>query len=255
MFQLPLLAFIQSICEFLPISSSGHLALLSSLKITSQNLDIDIALHLGTVLAVILYFRVFLWNLLTGFFYNSKERKTVILLILATVPALIVGYFLNDLIETIFRNPKIIAYNSIGYGALLWAVDYFCQKRKTLENLSYKGALFIGCTQALSLIPGTSRSGITITAARFLKMNRTDAAKFSMVLSIPVILSGAAYAFFFTPDETFPHLQSQILLSILYAFVFGSLVIWFLMRWIKKASFAIFAIYRILMGIVLLIIF
>ncbi len=249
-----LLAFVQGATEFLPISSSGHLILMEKFNISNQDLLMDISLHLGTLFAVVAFFRKEIFRLIVGFWHKGAEQKLGFQLILATVPALVVGFFLNDIIETTFRSPRLIAYTSIFYGVLLWAADYFSPRKKTVSDLTYKDALIVGCAQALALIPGTSRSGITMTAARFLGVNRVDSARFSMLMSIPVIALGAAYMIFKgAQDGTLTNeMIEQVLVGIASAGVFGLLAVWFLMRWLKTASFVLFAVYRITLGFFLL---
>lgn len=252
-----LLAFVQSATEFLPVSSSGHLALMDTLGISNQNLLMDIALHVGTLIAVCAFFSKDIIALLTGFWRKGFEQKLGISLIIATLPALIVGFVFENIIETVFRSPVIIAYTSIFYGLLLWITDKFSPKSKNLVQITYLHAFYIGLAQALALIPGTSRSGITMTCARFLGYQRTDSAKFSMLLSIPVIGLGAGYMFIkaFLENELSTDIGLQIGIGVIAAAIFGLFAVWFLMRWLKTASFAVFAGYRIILGIILLFLF
>ena len=252
-----LLAFVQSATEFLPVSSSGHLALMDTLGISNQNLLMDIALHVGTLIAVCAFFSKDIITLLTGFWRKGFEQKLGISLIIATLPALIVGFVFENIIETVFRSPVIIAYTSIFYGLLLWITDKFSPKSKKLVQITYLHAFYIGLAQALALIPGTSRSGITMTCARFLGYQRTDSAKFSMLLSIPVIGLGAGYMFIkaFLENELSTDIGLQIGIGVISAAIFGLFAVWFLMRWLKTASFAVFAGYRIILGIILLFLF
>ena len=252
-----LLSFVQSATEFLPISSSGHLVLMEKFGFSNQTLLMDISLHLGTLIAVIAFFYKDIFNIATKFYKKGSEQKLAIQLIIATIPACIVGFFLNDIIETTLRSPIIIAFTSIFYGILLWIADAYSPKNKTIQNITYKESLIIGIAQALALIPGTSRSGITMTASRFIGINRVDSARFSMLLSVPVIALGATYMIFksYTSGEISPELLSTIVLGIVSAGVFGLLAVWFLIKWLKSASFAIFAIYRIILGVFLLFFF
>lgn len=252
-----LLAFVQSVTEFLPISSSAHLILMEKFGISDQSLLMDISLHLGTLLAVVAFFWRDIKELIIGFWHKGRAQKLGIQLILATIPAGIIGFFFESIIETTLRSPLIIAVTSIFYGGLLWAADYFAPKNKTIHEITFKEAILIGCAQALALVPGTSRSGITMTAARFLGINRIDSAKFSMLLSIPVIGLGGIYMLFKGTQEGTLSMDmfEQLLIGIGSAAVFGLLAVWFLMRWLKTASFSIFAAYRILLGLFLLIFF
>ena len=188
MIEIFILSIIQGITEFLPISSSSHLILVSDyLKFENQNLSIDVSLHIGSFLAVVLFFR--------GDIVNFVKNKDLFLkILLSSIPVMIVGFFLvqYNLIEKL-RNIEIIAWTTIIFGILLFFSDKFKMNRKISKNFNYKSAIFIGFFQILSLIPGVSRSGITISAARLLKFNRYDSTKISFLLSIPTL---AAVSFF-----------------------------------------------------------
>ena len=252
-----LLSFVQSATEFLPVSSSGHLILMEKFGFSNQNLLMDISLHLGTLIAVLAFFHKDILSILKNFYKKSQEQKLLFHLIIATIPACILGYFLNDIIETTLRSPLIIAFTSIFYGCLLWIADKFSTNKKEIKDIGVKEALIIGCAQALALIPGTSRSGITMTSARFLGLNRVDSAKFSMLLSIPVIALGAFYMLFKSANEGVltPEIISNLSIGIVSAGIFGLAAVWFLIHWLKTASFALFAVYRIILGIILFCIF
>ena len=252
-----LLSFVQSATEFLPVSSSGHLVLMEKFGFSNQTLLTDIALHLGTLIAVLAFFHKDILNLLKNFYKKGAEQRLCFHLIIATIPACIFGFFLSDIIETALRSPLVIAFTSIFYGILLWIADKFSPNKKEIKNISTKEALLIGCAQALALIPGTSRSGITMTTARFLGISRVESAKFSMLLSIPIIFLGACYMIFKEASEgsLTGSIIEQLSVGIFSAGVFGLLAVWFLMRWLKTASFALFAIYRILLGIFLFFVF
>lgn len=251
------LSVVQSATEFLPVSSSGHLILMEKFGFSNQTLLMDIALHLGTLLAVCAFFAKDIKRLFLGFWHRGTEQKIDFSIIIATIPALIVGYFLNDIIETTLRSPIIIAFNSIFFGILLWAVDFYAPKTKTINQMTYLNALYIGIAQSLALIPGTSRSGITMTCARFLGYTRVESARYSMLMSIPVIALGAIYMFWEGSQEgaLTDGTLMQIIFGIFFSGIFGLLAVWFLMKWLKNASFGIFAVYRIALGIFLLIYF
>lgn len=252
-----LLALVQSATEFLPVSSSGHLVLMESFGFSNQSLLMDISLHVGTLFAVCAFFARDIYKLLIGFWHRGLEQKIGVSLIIATLPALITGYFLNDIIETVLRSPLVIAFTSIFYGILLWLVDTYAPRNKTINQITYPHAFYIGLAQALALIPGTSRSGITMTCARLLGYTRVESARYSMLMSIPIIALGAIYMFWVSHDSGMLSVEilSQIGIGIIAAAVFGLLAVWFLMHWLKKASFGIFAIYRIALGLFLLIYF
>lgn len=252
-----ILALVQSATEFLPVSSSGHLILMEKFGLSQQNLLMDISLHFGTLIAVCAFFARDIIKLLRGLWHKSIEQKIAFALMIATLPACITGYFLNDIIETMFRSPVLIGITSVFYGALLWIVDSRAPRTKNITQISYKDAFYIGLAQALALVPGTSRSGITMTCARFLGYTRVESARFSMLMSIPVIALGALYMFWksFQQGTLTTDTITQIGIGICLAAFFGLGAIWFLMRWLKKASFGIFAVYRIALGIFLLIFF
>ncbi len=249
-----ILSVMQSVTEFLPVSSSGHLILLDSFGITNQDLLMDISLHLGTLFAVCAFFYKDILNMLTGFWHKGVQQKIVFSLIIATIPAGLAGFFLNDIIETVLRSPMIIAFTSIFYGILLWVVDKYAPKTKTVEQITYRHAFCIGLAQALALVPGTSRSGITMTCARFLGYKRVESARFSMLMSIPVIALGGIYMLWQGAQEgaLSAEMIHQLTIGIASSALFGLLAVWFLMRWLKKASFGIFAVYRVALGFFLL---
>lgn len=244
-----ILAFIQSLTEFLPVSSSGHLLLAESWGIAPSSLRFDAVLHLGTLLAVCLYFFKDLWAMLWGIWKTGFERRLFVQLVIATFPVLIAGYFIYDIAGTVLRTPYIVGWTAVIFGTLLWFVDKNAKKNTPLRHLTYTGAFIIGCAQILSLVPGVSRSGITMTAGRFMGLKRVDTARFSMLLSIPTIFVAGFFALFNAGQgNELPLPVSQITEGITLSAVFGLIAIWFLMKWVEKASFAIFAVYRILLG-------
>lgn len=254
MYALIALALVQSLTEFLPISSSGHLVLLEKFGITHQTLVLDVALHLGTLLAVCTYFARDLKHLFKGFFIGGAYRRLLIHLMIATVPVIFVGFFLKNMIEHTFRSILIIAVTSAFYGLLLWYVDAKKTAERSLREMTNKEALWIGCAQVLALIPGTSRSGITMTCARWLQFNRSESARFSMLLSIPTVFLAAVYVLYCAvkSGEMTTALLSQVALGIGLSALFGFAVIWFLMTWVKRASFALFGIYRLILSLCLI---
>ena len=254
MFEMFLLSFIQSMTEFLPVSSSGHLILADSFGFSNQTLATDIALHAGTLMAVIAYFHKDIYRLLTDVWHRGSTRTLFIHLCVATIPVIIAGFFGRTIIETTLRSPFIVAFTAIFFGVLLWWVDKVSPKNKNLNGLTIKSAFYIGLAQMLALIPGTSRSGITITCARALHINRSDAARFSMLLSIPTIGLGAVYILgqSILNHTTNQLLNFDLLLGMGLSAIFGLFAVWFLMKWVKTASFAIFAIYRVTLGLFLI---
>lgn len=254
MFEIFILSLIQSATEFLPVSSSGHLILAESFGISHQTLATDVALHVGTLVAVMAYFYKDILALLKGIWHRGFEQNLFVQLCIATLPVIIAGYFLHTIIETMFRSAFIVAFTSIFYGILLWVIDKVSPRKRTLHHFRLRDAFVIGLAQTLALIPGTSRSGITITAARALGLNRSDAAKFSMLLSIPTIGLSAAYVMYqtFMEGKLAQLLSVELLWGMGMTAVFGLIAVWFLMTWVKTASFAVFAIYRVILGLFLI---
>lgn len=257
MFEMIILSLIQSVTEFLPVSSSGHLLLANSLGFTNQSFSVDVALHVGTLFSLLCYFWKDIWHLFTGIWHKGSERRLFFCLCISTLPILIVGLCGYAFISTTLRNPFIVAFTAIFFGLLLWTTDISAKKTKSLSCMTLSEAFYIGLAQVLSLIPGTSRSGITITCARALGFKREEAAKFSMLLSIPTIGMSAVYILWLNyKNYTFQTLLNpQLAFGFILTALFGLLTVWFLMKWVKKASFGIFAVYRILLGLGLIIYF
>lgn len=256
------LSIIQGVTEFLPVSSSGHLVLFSNLMhFQDEGLGIDIALHIGSLFAVFIYFKKEIFTMCREVFktglkpdFKLEYNKLAWMLMVACVPALIVGFYLRNSNFAFLRNPKVIGFNILFYGLLLYAADTFFNSKKEMKSIGLKEAILIGLAQCLALIPGTSRSGVTITMARFLQIKRVDAAKFSMLLSIPVIAAAGAlesYRLFVsgTSADVFFSLS-----AVVFSFIASYLVIWLMMEWLKRFSFLPFVIYRVLLGLSLLLI-
>jgi undecaprenyl-diphosphatase len=247
MIEIFLLSLVQGITEFLPISSSSHLIIFSNfLDYNKQSLSIDVCLHIGSFLAVVTFFYKDILNLI-------KNKNLFFKILFSSVPVMIIGFFLvqTNFIEYL-RNIKIIGWTTFIFGILLYFSDKFKLKNNINNNFTYKSAIVIGLFQVLSLIPGVSRSGITITAARFLKFKRFDAAKISFLLSIPTLGAVSIYGL----RELFQSGDSSLtihnLASILFSFIFSIITIKFFLSYIKKFSLNIFVIYRILLGLLLL---
>lgn len=256
--QLMILAGVQGITEFLPISSSGHLILVPIFAgWADQGLIIDVAVHVGTLFAVMLYFwrdmaamASGLWHMLTG--RRHAGARLFWLAVLATLPLIGGGYAINEYSHIIgenwLRGIELIGWTTLGFGILLYIADKAGMTVRRVEHLGVLDALLIGLSQVLALIPGTSRSGITMTTARFLGMERSDAARFSMILSIPAIIGAGAlkgYDLYKVGDAA---LTSAALMAAGLAFVAALVTIAILMAWLKRASFTPFVIYRIALG-------
>ena len=249
MIEILILSLVQGITEFLPISSSSHLILISKyLNFDSQGLSIDVSLHIGSFLAVIFYFYKDIIN-----FYENKILFLKIFI--SSIPVMLVGFFLikSGAVEKI-RSIDIIAWTTLIFGFLLYISDKFELKKNIKNDFNLKSAIIIGLLQISSLIPGVSRSGIAITAARFLKFKRNDAAKISFLISIPILGAVSGYGFInilFTKNINFTIIN---LLAIILSFLFSFLTIKYFLKYIKKFNLNIFVYYRLLLGFILLMI-
>ena len=274
-----ILAIVQGVTEFLPISSSGHLILVPIFTgAEDQGPMIDIAVHIGSLLAIICYFFRDVWGLVRGGFAtvgicNAPEWKRLTWwIVLGTIPAVAVGLAIklgafNPAVETMFgltvenddllaslRFTDLIAVNLIVYGILLGIADRYGPEGRTFEQMTWRDGLLVGAAQALALIPGTSRSGVTMTAARALGFGRVEAARFSFLLSIPAV---AGAGVLIVPDllAADGNLLQEAIITGALTFVAAFATMAFLMRFLKKASMMVFVVYRILMGIALLALF
>jgi len=254
LFEIAVLAIIQGITEFLPISSSGHLRLGSKMLGLSENtLILDVAVHVGTLFAVAAYFWRNLVFMLVGVFENLRGRKhdggrLAGYLVVATIPIVIVGYFGDTLIENHLRTLEIVGWATLGFGILLFLADRIGMTILRVDHLSVPHALTIGIAQVLALIPGTSRAGITITAARFLGYDRTEAARFSMLMSIPAIAGAGLLIGMRLFETSDPVLTRDALLAAILSFATALLVIALFLRWLRFAGFGLFVLYRIALG-------
>lgn len=255
-----LLSFLQGFTEFLPVSSSGHLILFSKFTtFPDQGLAMDVALHVGSILAVIIYFSEIIWEMIKGLFktwflpnFKIPGNKLFWLIIIATIPAIISGVLLKDYGMEWLRDTKIIGWTITGFAILLFIADRAGMTIRKVEHLGIIDATLIGFAQCLALIPGTSRSGITITMGRFLGLERRDAAKFSMLLSIPTIVGAGILVGLELYQQN--NLKEVILAidGIIYSFIFSILAIYVMMWWLKKSTFLPFVIYRLILGSTLL---
>ena len=249
MIEILILSLVQGITEFLPISSSSHLILISKyLNFDSQGLSIDVSLHIGSFLAVIFYFYKDIIN-----FYENKILFLKIFI--SSIPVMLVGFFLvkSGAVEKI-RSIEIIAWTTLIFGFLLYISDKFELKKNIKNDFNLKSAIIIGLLQISSLIPGVSRSGIAITAAIFLKFKRNYAAKISFLISIPILGAVSGYGFMnilFTKNINFTIIN---LLAIILSFLFSFLTIKYFLKYIKKFNLNIFVYYRLLLGFILLMI-
>ena len=253
--QAVILAILQGLTEFLPISSSAHLILPSQLLgWPDQGLAFDVAVHVGTLLAVMAYFRHDIVKLTNGFVDSTflakpnMDGKLAWCIILATLPAGFLGLCLNGSIETYLRDALVIATTTIVFGLLLWYADRQPNLSKSIAEIGFRQAFLIGCAQALALIPGTSRSGITITMAMLLGFNRQAAARFSFLLSIPLILLAGSYKTYEMLTTTHPIPWSFIFMGAFVSCVSAYICIYFFLKLIEQLSMTPFVIYRLLLG-------
>ena len=247
MIEILFLSLIQGITEFLPISSSSHLIIFSEFSnFQEKDLSIDVSLHIGSFIAVVTYFHKDLKDFV-------KNKQLFFKIIVSSVPVMLAGYLLvkTNLIEEL-RNLKLIGWTTLLFGILLLISDKCKLINKLNKNLNYKSAIIIGVFQVLSLIPGVSRSGITITASRFLKFNRYDAAKISFLLSIPTLGAVSIYGIQNLIFEENIILSQFNILSIFLSFIFSLITIKFFLGYIQKFSLNIFIFYRLLIGFIIL---
>ena len=240
-----ILSAIQGISEFLPISSSAHLIIVSNLyDLKSGSLLIDISLHLGSLLAILFFFRKDLFNL-------KYNQKLLTLIILGSMPLIIFGYILHstELIH-LLRNIKVIAWTTLFFGIVLFFADQREVDRNISSGLNIKTILFIGLFQIIALIPGVSRAGITMTASRFLKFNRVDSTKISFLLSIPA-LAGASFLGLRDISNQSIEINYLIIIAIILSFLFSYMTVKFFLNYINKFSLNIFIIYRIIISFIL----
>ena len=242
-----ILSVIQGISEFLPVSSAAHLVLVSKYyAFANQNLLIDICLHLGSLLAIILYFR-------NDLFHFVKNKNFLIKILIGTIPIIPIGYILyqTKLIDQL-RNLEVIGWMSLIFGIILYISDKSKVTKKIDRNFTNKSAIFIGLFQILALIPGVSRSGITITSGRMLGFNRFDSAKISFFLSIPTLSAASILGMYNIYQEGSADLNFLAIIAVIFSFIFSYMTIVFFFNFIKKFNLNIFIIYRIVLSLIIL---
>lgn len=257
--QIVVLALIQGITEFLPISSSGHLLLVPVVTgWPDQGVLTDVMVHMGSFLAVVVYFWKDCVNLLTGFIDMLRGRKNAwgrlaLLIVLGTIPAVVVGVILDKIgfMDMVRQMPVIVAWNAIIFGILLYVCDRFGLTTRRMADMTWGPALIIGAAQAVAIIPGVSRSGITMTAARALGFERPEAARFAFLLGIPAI-AGAGVLKLGEAAHSGAHISGAMVLTMILTFFVALGTITVLMRLVRHVSFLPFAIYRVALGVVLL---
>ena len=240
-----ILSIIQGISEFIPVSSSAHLLIISRLSdFNVSNLQLDISLHLGSLLAIILFFRKELINII-------NNKNIFLLIILGSIPLVIVGYifYSTNLIDQ-FRNLKVVAWTTLIFGILLYFSDKFELKNKISSELNIKSIIIIGLFQILSIIPGVSRSGIVITASRFLKFDRVESSKIAFYLSIPALAGASVLGFKDVIDDQI-NFDAIFIFSTSASFLFSYFTIKYFLIYVKMFSLSFFVIYRIVLSIIL----
>jgi len=240
-----ILSIIQGISEFIPVSSSAHLIIISRLSdFNVSNLQLDISLHLGSLLAIILFFRKELINII-------NNKNIFLLIILGSIPLVIVGYifYSTNLIDQ-FRNLKVVAWTTLIFGILLYFSDKFELKNKISSELNIKSIIIIGLFQILAIIPGVSRSGIVITASRFLKFDRVESSKIAFYLSIPALAGASVLGFKDVIDDQI-NFDAIFIFSTSASFLFSYFTIKYFLIYVKMFSLSFFVIYRIVLSIIL----
>ena len=250
--QIIVLAIVQGLTEFLPISSSGHLVLVPSFfGWSDQGLAFDVAVHFGSLLAVCAFFRRDIVALLRGtwqltsFRLETSESRLALGLALGTIPAAIAGLTLAGWIEANLRDPRVIVFTLSGYGILMYLADRYAPRQRNINDVRLRDAFMVGCAQALALIPGTSRSGVTITAGRLLGFARQDAARFSFLLSVPVILLASGYKGLELALGDAPVPWDELAVGVAVSAVVAYLSIEFFMRFVSRIGLLPFAVYRL----------
>ena len=243
MLEILILSLVQGITEFIPVSSSSHLIVISKLiEFNEQSLSLDVSLHIGSFIAVLTYFYKEIFNFI-------DNRELLIKILISSFPVMIIGFLLvqTNLINEI-RNLKVIGWTTIIFGILLFISDRFNLNKNIEKNFSFKTALIIGFFQVFSLIPGVSRSGITITAARLLNFNRIDSAKISFLLSVPTLAAVSIFGIKNIVSSDSIIFSVQNITSIFLSFIFSFITIKYFLRYIKNFNLNLFVYYRVLLG-------
>ena len=249
MIEIFVLSLVQGVTEFLPVSSSSHLIIISEyLEFNNNNLQVDVSLHIGSFLAVVVFFRKDIVNFI-------QNKGLFLKILVGSLPVMIVGYvlvklnFINEI-----RNIKVIGWTTLIFGMLLYLSDRSSVKKKINSNFTFKSAVLIGFLQILSLVPGVSRSGIAITGARALNFSRYDSAKISFLLSIPTLAAVSIFGLNNLLKSDSFNFSFLILISIIFSFAFSFITIKYFLKYIKTFSLNVFVIYRIFLGICILVI-
>ncbi|MBX9621237.1 MAG: undecaprenyl-diphosphate phosphatase [Alphaproteobacteria bacterium] len=257
--QILLLSFIQGVTEFLPISSSGHLVLVPALcGWRDQGLMFDVAAHLGTLGSVLIYFHKDVISLFKGTFSLlrgkvNENTQLLINLMIATIPVVLLGLVFEKWAGDALRSVTVIAWVGIIFGLILYVADRYGQMIETVTDTNLKRAVYFGLAQCVALVNGVSRSGACLTAGRFMNYKRADAARFAFLMSIPTITAAGVLKGYQFVKEGDMSLLNDALLVMAFSFFFGFCAIAFMMRWLQKSTLTPFVIYRVLLGIFLLV--
>lgn len=259
LYHIILLAIIQGLTEFLPVSSSGHLGLFHCFtdqcdQWDAENVTMDIAVHVGTLFSVVLYFWRDVLRMIFGARdigvgrYKSKDSQLLIFIIISSIPVIIAGLILKQMEPDWLKTLYVIAWTTLLFGIVLWWADTKHDDTKHMESLTLKDAVLIGLAQMLALIPGTSRSGITMTASRILGYSRSESARYSLLLSIVAISGAGALMGLDVLKDGNVSLGFDALVAAVFAFFSGLLAIHIMMRFLEKSTFTVFALYRVILG-------
>jgi undecaprenyl-diphosphatase len=257
--QIVVLAVIQGITEFLPISSSGHLILVPYFTSwPDQGLDFDLAVHIGTLTAIVAYFRRTLLTMARDWGRSVAQRREVgesrlaWAVLFGTIPAGLVGLFFRHDIETTLRSPLVVACTTIGYALLMFVADRFGKQQRDERSIGWLDVVVIGCAQALALVPGTSRSGVTITAGLFRSLTREAAARFSFLLAVPVMAAAGLAELAGYSDNATPIDTRAMVLGLVISAVTGFACIHYFLKWLTRFGMLPYVVYRLVLGAVLL---
>jgi undecaprenyl-diphosphatase len=257
--QIVVLAIVQGITEFLPISSSGHLILVPYLTSwPDQGLEFDLAVHIGTLTAIVAYFRTTLAAMARDWVLSVRARREIgesrlaWAVLFGTIPAGVVGLLFRQDIETTLRSPLVVASTTVGYALLLFIADR-CRGERDERSIGWVDVLVIGCAQALALVPGTSRSGVTMTAGLFRNLSREAAARFSFLLAVPVMAAaGLAEAAGYAGESASAAVDARaIVLGLAVSAVTGFACIHYFLKWLTRFGMLPYVIYRLVLGAVL----
>jgi undecaprenyl-diphosphatase len=251
-----ILGLTQGLTEFIPVSSSGHLIVVGHfLNFQHSGLAFDTALDVGTLIALYLFFAKDFIELAHDFVVGGPKRKLATYLLVATIPGVVAGVLIQHAAETVFRDARLVAVNLIWVGVVMFVVDRYARRNKELADVTLPRALSVGVAQAVALVPGVSRSGITITASRALGFDRVSATRFSFLLSAPII-TGATLKVLAKPSNLHEMMVMPMLylVGIVAALVSGYLSIKFLLQYLSRHGLGVFAVYRVVVGVVILVV-